>query len=84
MWGDGFGWGLGGWMGPAVMGVTGLLVWVLLVAGAVALLRWSRTGQPKAQGPETPGAREVLDDRFARGDIDAEEYAARRRVLEGR
>jgi putative membrane protein len=82
MWGDGFGgWGLDGWMGPAVMGMTGLLVWVLLLAGAVALLRWSRPGSTTVRAP---GAREVLDDRFARGDIDAEEYAARRRVLEGR
>jgi hypothetical protein len=49
MWGDGF----GGWLGPAVMGVTGLLVWVLLLAGAIALLRLSRHGQPNARGPET-------------------------------
>ncbi|MDT7741138.1 MAG: hypothetical protein QOE59_216 [Actinomycetota bacterium] len=84
MWGDGFGGWDGGWSGPAVMGVTGLLLWVLLLAGAIALLRWSRPGPPSARGPETPGARDVLDSRFARGDIDAEEYAARRRVLEGR
>ena len=84
MWGDGFGgWGLG-WMGPTVMGVTGLLVWVLLIAGVIALLRWSRPERPTVPDPRTPGAREVLDDRFARGDIDADEYAARRRVLEGR
>lgn len=77
MWGYGF----GSWMGPAVMGVTGLLVWVLLLAGVVALLRWSRPRQATAL---TPDAREVLDERFARGEIDADDYAARRRVLEGR
>lgn len=78
MWGYGF----GTWMGPAVMGVTGLLVWILLLAGAVALVRWSRPRQDSAA--RTSGARDVLDERFARGEIDAEDYAARRRVLEGR
>jgi putative membrane protein len=77
MWGYGY----GGWMGPVVMGVTGVLVWILLLAGAVALLRWSR---PAGRTKRTPDAREVLDDRFARGEIDADDYAARRRVLEGR
>jgi putative membrane protein len=77
MWGYGY----GGWMGPAVMGVTGVLVWILLLAGAVALLRWSR---PSGRAERTRDAREVLDDRFARGEIDADDYAARRRVLEGR
>jgi putative membrane protein len=79
MWGYGF----GGWMGPAVMGVTGLLVWVVLLVVVVALLRWSRPGTGTGRGAQGPGAHEVLDDRFARGEIDAEEYAARRRVLEG-
>jgi putative membrane protein len=79
MWGYGF----GGWIGPAVMGVTGLLVWVVLLAAVVALLRSSRPGAAADRGTQGPGANQVLDDRFARGEIDAEEYAARRRVLEG-
>jgi len=78
MWGYGF----GSWMGPAVMGVTGLLVWVLLLAGVVALLRWSRPRQDAAA--RTPDAREVLDERFDRGEIDEDDYAARLRVVEGR
>lgn len=79
MWGYGY----GGWWGPTVMGVTGLLVWVLLIVAAIALLRWSRaTSRPGA--PPGPDARQVLDERFARGEIDPDEYAARRRVLEGR
>jgi putative membrane protein len=77
-----WGYGVGAWIGPAFMGVTGLFFWILLVAGAVALLRWSRPRE--STGPRTPGAREVLDERFARGEIDADDYAARRRVLEGR
>ncbi len=76
-----YGYGTGAWMGPAVMGVTGVLVWILLLAGAVALLRWSF---PRGRDQRSPDARETLDERFARGEIDAEEYGSRRRVLDGR
>lgn len=64
-WGPGYGHGMG--FGP-------LLVLVLLVAGAVWLYR--RNG---AEGASS--ARAVLDMRFAKGEIDAEEYAARKKVL---
>lgn len=70
------------WMGPAVMGLTGLLVWILLLIAVVALLRWSRPA--RSPEPRTPGARKVLDERFARGEIDADEYATRRGVLDNR
>lgn len=75
--------GYGGWWGPTLMGVTGLLVWVLLIVAAIALLRWSRSA-PGSRSPAGPDARQVLDERFARGEIDPDEYATRRRVLEGR
>ena len=78
MWGYEF----GGWMRPHVMGVTGLLVWVLLLAGAVALFHWSRPAADR--GARAPGGRDVLDERFARGEIDADEYATRRQGLEDR
>ncbi|WP_248291979.1 SHOCT domain-containing protein [Actinomycetospora sp. TBRC 11914] len=69
-------------MTPAIIGVTGLLVWVLLLTAVVALLGWSRSARsPQVRAPD---AREVLDQRFARGEIDADEYATRRRVLEDR
>ncbi len=79
MWGYGY----GGWWGPAVMGVTGLLVWTLLVVATIALLRWTRTAS-RPDPAAAPDARQVLDERFARGEIDPDEYAARRRVLEAR
>ena len=69
MWG-GYGFG---WMGP-VMGVSAVLWWVLVVAVVVAVARWLRTADE---------ARQILDRRFARGEIDAEEYADRRRLLTG-
>jgi putative membrane protein len=76
-------WG-GGWyamiFGPLFM----ILVLALLVAGVVILVRWA--GGPWTAPPPhaTPPARTPLDilrERFARGEIDKDEFEERRRVL---
>jgi len=69
MWGYGF-----GWFGGLLM----LGVWLLFVVGVVWLVRSLAT--PAAGGPDQ-GARRILDERFARGELSAEEYDERRRVL---
>lgn len=68
------------------MGTGTLLVWMLLVlavlAGAILLvggIRERREGRT-AGGPER--ALEILAERFARGEIDREEFEERRRVLQ--
>jgi putative membrane protein len=72
----GYGWGMGlaGWifMGLFWVVVIGAVVWAV-----VALLPNSRTG---ARGrPETP--EEILDRRFALGELDAEQYRRARAEL---
>jgi uncharacterized membrane protein len=53
--------------------------WILLwVAVIVVLLRWSPWWRRCNRRVD---AREILAERFARGEIDAAEYAARRDVL---
>jgi putative membrane protein len=66
--------GAGGW-GWLAMALAMLLVWATVAALLVAAARswWPR--------PRT-SARDVLDERFARGEIDADEYQARRRALQ--
>ncbi len=62
-----------GWTGWIFMA----LVWTLFVGGVVWLVR-------SVSGPRDDGssaARRILDERFASGEITAEEYEARRRVL---
>jgi putative membrane protein len=61
-----------------VLGVT--LFWGLLALGVVALMRYLRRGgeQPVVAAPS---AQEILDERFARGEIDEPEYAQRLEVL---
>lgn len=77
---NGAGWGAG--IGMLLM----LLVWGGLIAlGIWAVARLTRgSGQPTQPmaGQETP--RQILDRRFASGEITAEQYAEARRVLEGR
>lgn len=87
MWNDGMGWG--GWL---VMSLTALAFWVLVVVVVVALFRGPRTGSEmpvpgddghtgRAGDPSNGSADLILDERFARGEIDADEYLARRIAL---
>jgi putative membrane protein len=75
-WNDGM--GAGGWV---VMTLVMVGFWLLVVLAVVALFRGlSRDGQ--ASGPAAPrDPQQILDERFARGEINAEEYHARQEVL---
>lgn len=76
----------GGWWPGMILGwVFMILLLVGLVVAVVALVRWlGRTGgQPAGSAP--PGdARRILEERFARGEIDEDEFTRRRRQLDAR
>jgi putative membrane protein len=81
MWWHDAGWGWGGWV---LMTLLMLAFWALVVGAVVVLVRALRGGGGSRQDSEAtpPGsALHVLDERFARGEIDAEEYTARRDLL---
>lgn len=69
---DGMGWG--GWL---LMTLAMVAFWALVVFAVVALFRGAETGVT----PRTP--EQILDERLARGEIDAAEYRARRDALHG-
>lgn len=79
-----YGWGWGDWL---LMVLVMTLFWGTLAFGVVALVRYGRERHepaPPSPPPEQhrpPSALDVLDERFARGEIDAEEYAKRRDLL---
>lgn len=80
MWHHGYGgWGWGGWILTAV---AMTLFFALVITVVVALVRYLGGGH---RGPAAPGAlpgrrpEDLLAERFARGEIDDEEY--RRRIL---
>ncbi|MER6300660.1 SHOCT domain-containing protein [Kitasatospora sp. NPDC001539] len=77
---------LADWHGPGPWILLVPLVWIAVVILVIALLRrtvWRRRGCGYGVGPgsvaEHPLA--VLGRRYAEGDIDAEEYRAKRAVL---
>jgi putative membrane protein len=84
MWGYGYEWM---WLfGPLML--IGVALVVLAIVWAVTGRRWS---QPRELGPGASGAaakptpRQILDERYARGELTTEEYHERMKVLsEGR
>ena len=68
------------------MGLVMLLFVALLVVGIVVLVRSSSggVGAPRNTDPSGGRALDLLDERFARGEIDAKEYEERRRILSER
>jgi putative membrane protein len=71
---DGLGWG--GWL---AMTLSMVAFWALVVFAVVAIFRSGRDERP---GPAPgSGPMDILDQRFARGDIDESEYRARVDVL---
>lgn len=69
------GYGVGMMFGP----VLWLLILGLVVAGVIWFVR--RMDDGSGGGPKASGARAELDMRFARGEIDADDYAARKKLL---
>ena len=61
--------------------LSGPLLWLLLIAGIVLLVR-SRSGQPPLTGGGRETGIEVLERRFAEGELTVEQYHERRSILE--
>lgn len=74
MMGNGFGAGFG------IPGLGMILFWGLLILGIVWLVR-TFSGKGAATESRDHSAREILDERFARGEIDEEEYGRKRKQL---
>lgn len=75
------GWGGGSWLAMGLM----MFFWVALLALAVwAGIHFWRADSAGKAGPQTTlTPRATLDQRLAAGEIDAEQYAQLRRLLEG-
>lgn len=74
-WGSwGWSWGMGlGW-------IFMVLFWALIILGIVALAKWLfHAGSPGSSGKRPL---DILKERYARGEIDREQYEQMRRDLE--
>jgi len=75
---DMMGWGAGGFLGPVFM----ILFWVLLVAGTVWLVL-TISGQAAQRQTPRSSALATLEERLARGEVDVDEYKARKAAIGG-
>ena len=73
------GWGMG-WFG----GIFMMLFWVLIIIALVFFIRWlvRSTDTKSDKGISQSRALEILKERYARGEIDTEEFERKRRLLE--
>ena len=82
MWDHGSGWGMMGDWG--FMGL-GLIFWLVILAAAVAALVWFVRSQQGASGGrprlESSAGLQILEERYARGEIDREEYLQKKRDI---
>lgn len=82
-WGNSYGWGNTFGIGGFAMMFSMLLFWALIIAGIVYAVRaLSGNGAPLNQGREN-SALDILKERYARGEIDSEEYRSKRQQLAG-
>jgi putative membrane protein len=69
-----YGSGMSGW-GYALMTISMVLFWGAVIFGIVALVRYAGRGEPQAgAAPQPPAPERLLAERFARGEIDEDEY----------
>ena len=78
MWVDDGGWGAGQWV---VMSLMMLVFWGGLIALVVWLFRTNRSESPAPPAPPARTPDQMLDERFAKGEIDEEEFTRRRELL---
>jgi len=84
MWGGmggyGYGWD-GGWLGMGIGMIGMLLFWVLIILGIVVLVKWLARSLSSAGAPPAKTALDIVKERYARGEIDKEEFEQKKRDL---
>jgi|AP12_2_1047962.scaffolds.fasta_scaffold11456_2 putative membrane protein len=78
--------GFDGFGGGMAFGGFGMLIfWALVIAGVVLLVRWFGAGPSSsaASAERGKGAADILAERYARGEIDKEEFEQKNRDLQG-
>ncbi len=79
MWGDyGMGWGWG------IFGAIHMVLWwALLIVGIAVLVKWLMAETQGGARGAANRALEILQERYARGEIGKEEFDAKKRDLKG-
>jgi len=72
------------WHGGWSMGfgfIFMLLFWALVILGIAALIRWLTTRPSPGKNSRDKTPLEIVQERYARGEIDREEYEQKKRDL---
>ena len=69
-WGPGFGW------------LFMILIWLLIIVGIVAIVKWIASASSGAQASQKRTALDILMERYARGEIEQAEFEQKKRDLE--
>jgi len=69
-WGPGFGW------------LFMILIWLLIIVGIVAIVKWIASASSGAQASQKRTALDILMERYARGEIEQAEFEKKKRDLE--
>ena len=85
MWGYGHDWGMmGGWSGGAFSMIIWPLVIVSLVVGVIWFMRsLSYSGAGRLQPPRRSSGLDILEERYARGEINREEFLQKKQEISG-
>ena len=78
---DGWGWSWGGWL---LMTLVMIVFWAAVITAVVLAVRYLADSRHPGGGPPLPGparAEDLLAERFARGEIDDDEYRQRLTLL---
>lgn len=80
--------GMGYGMGYGFGWIFAILFWALLIVAIVALVKWLFTSSGggragNAHGSSQRNALAILEERYARGEIDREDFLARKQDLQG-
>ncbi len=72
----------GGWgMGYGIMGMAHGLLWLVLIGLGIAVLARSLRNDGRSAPPQEESALDVLKKRYARGEIDKDEFEQKKRDL---
>lgn len=86
MWGSGPGWGMMGGWGGETWGPFGMVIWLLILGAVIAGIVWlvrsaSDAGIGRLHRARRPSGLDVLEERYARGEINRDEYLQKKRDI---
>lgn len=88
MWGYGPDWGMMGYGGWGWYGPLNMIIWLLILALIIGGIVWfARTTMQRTEAaqlsPRRPPGLDVLEERYARGEINRDEYLQKRKDISG-